>query len=629
MLQDKDASPATTNDSLPPPESATADPFTEIVSLARRASSRSRFMSDMLRCVARYFRSPYAAVHLRYASEVIQDDCHIGPTDPNFWKASLQQFLTESLTEVRSRAKVLRAKSSHTRVAFFSAPVFDPSGPAIGAVALVVAPIDDADVTTSLARLESLSRVASLSVELLESARGGVGASKASAQAQARAALCGTVEELAFAITNELRNKLGGEQVSLGMVSRNRVKIISISGLDEVKKQSPGVVSLLEAMEECYDAGASIVYQRDGGWSSDGARSGYRLHKQWHAAAKGDAVASIPLRTSSKIVAILSIRRRADQPFTSDQVEQIRTRVEPFASALLLTRRANRGLVRHLTDSLDAMVDGLRTPGRVGRKAAAVAAALGVLWFAFGSMDYELAVPAVVTAAEIRHVSAPMNGVLASASVIEGDHVSQGDILCQFDDRDFDQQRAQLLAELTVLERVMDRARADESPFDAQLARAQQELARTKLDIVDRRIQQATLTAPIDGVIVAGDLRKHIGSVLTRGDPLFQIAPLDRWTLELQVPEASSDDLAADLVGSFAGFARPEAIRNFRISRVLAASEVRGTRNVYIAEADIDARGDWMRPGMEGIAKIQVGTRPVRWVALHRVIDYLRIHLWL
>jgi len=175
----------------------------------------------------------------------------------------------------------------------------------------------------------------------------------------------------------------------------------------------------------------------------------------------------------------------------------------------------------------------------------------------------------------------------------------------------------------------MDQARAADAPVEVQLARANRELVQTKLDLIDRRIEQAMVKAPFDGVIVSGDLRALIGSVVTRGDSLFEVAPLDQWTLQLEVPEALSADVEADLLGQFASYARPEDVRNFSVSRVTASAEVRGNSNVYIAEADISAQGDWMRPGMEGIAKLQIGRRPVWWITLHRVIDYVRINLWL
>jgi hypothetical protein len=87
--------------------------------------------------------------------------------------------------------------------------------------------------------------------------------------------------------------------------------------------------------------------------------------------------------------------------------------------------------------------------------------------------------------------------------------------------------------------------------------------------------------------------------------------------------------VVSGLRGAFASYARPEDVREFRVSRVLAGAEVRDSRNVYVAEAEIGALADWMRPGMDGVAKVRIGRRPVWWIALHRVIDYLRINLWL
>ncbi|MFQ5462826.1 MAG: efflux RND transporter periplasmic adaptor subunit, partial [Phycisphaerae bacterium] len=483
----------------------------------------------------------------------------------------------------------------------------------------------------ALAKLDSLTRLTSFSVEFVDAAAQGPASSvsRGDIQARSHASACETTDELAFTITNELRNKLGCEQVALGLVRRRHVRILAISGLDQVRQQSPGVVGLTAAMEECLDAGESIVYQRGGGWSGGGTAKAFRLHKHWHAIAKGDGVASVPLKAHNEITAILSLRQSADRPLTAEHVEQIRKRVEPFAGALQLTERANRGLVRHLRDSIHAAGSSLMEVGHWGRKAVVVGVLVLAGWFAFGTVDYDLAVDAVVTAAETKHITAPFDGVIVAAAAVEGDSIQAGQVLCRFDDRQQGQRRAQLLAELEVWERTMDKARADGQPFEVQLARAKHTLAQAKLDIVERRMEQAVIRAPFAGVVVAGDLRKRIGGVALRGEALFEIAPLDRWTLELHVPDAVSANLSPDLTGVFTSYARADRTRGFRIARVLASAQQRKTANVFIAEADIDGRESWIRPGMEGVARVHIGTKPVWWIALHKVIDYLRINFWL
>jgi len=37
----------------------------------------------------------------------------------------------------------------------------------------------------------------------------------------------------------------------------------------------------------------------------------------------------------------------------------------------------------------------------------------------------------------------------------------------------------------------------------------------------------------------------------------------------------------------------------------------------------------WMRPGMEGIAKIMAGKKHYLWIGFHRLTNWLRMKLWL
>ncbi|MBI4719593.1 MAG: HlyD family efflux transporter periplasmic adaptor subunit [Planctomycetes bacterium] len=625
-------SPAT---SAPPTRS---DTYAELIALCRRGSSPPKFISDALRAIARHFSSPYAEVYVRYASEVLHDDCHFGPTDPGFWKAGLRDFLTDSLTEPLPRAKLLQSRTGDMRIAFLSAPLFDPSGPAIGAVALVLAPVAELNLTAHLATLEAMARLVSCATEFLGSGRPteslpaparGSAAPNADFRALSRAASCESLEELAFALTNDLCNKLGCEQVALGMVRGSTVTVVCLSGLDTVRRQSPGVAALRAAMEECLDAGVPMVSQQEGAWSGDARERTCRLHEQWSKAAHGDAVASIPLQAAGRTVAILSLRRRPDQPFTPGAVDDLRKRVEPFAPALLLARKAGRGVIRHALDSAREGAGALLQPGRRGLKAVTAAAFLLAATFFFGSMPYRVSVPCVVLPAEVRHVAVPFDGILASSRVMAGDRVSRGEVLAELDHRDTDQQRAELLAEQAVLARTMDRARAVNQPVEVQLAAAQQELVRTRLELLERRIEQSALRAPIDGVVIAGDLRKRVGGVVTRGEALFEVAPLGDWTLELHVPEPVSADLATDLNGEFVSYARPDQVRRFRIERVLPDAQVRSNKTVFIAEADVAAVEGELKPGMEGMARLHVGSRRIWWIALHRAFDYLRVNFWL
>ena len=50
---------------------------------------------------------------------------------------------------------------------------------------------------------------------------------------------------------------------------------------------------------------------------------------------------------------------------------------------------------------------------------------------------------------------------------------------------------------------------------------------------------------------------------------------------------------------------------------------------VFEARAGLQsAPADWWRPGMTGIAKIDMGERSLWWIFTHKTSDYLRRKLW-
>ncbi len=126
-----------------------------------------------------------------------------------------------------------------------------------------------------------------------------------------------------------------------------------------------------------------------------------------------------------------------------------------------------------------------------------------------------------------------------------------------------------------------------------------------------------------------GDLRPLVGGRLAQGTLLFEVAPAGAWALELDAPQRVLRDVHPGLRGTFAPAARPEQPQEFILARIGASAEARAGQNVYRLEGPLTTPPDWLRPGMEGVARIHVGPRRVWWVTLHRVVDWLRLHLWL
>lgn len=614
------------------PDNAAAEPSSlhaTIVAIAADCTSRQAFFSDSLKCIASATESPFAAISVQFASDIIEDHHHTGSTDPNFWRATVQDFLTVAIGSGQSRAKLLSSRNSSLQLGLIAVPMHDLDGGVTGGLSLV-ARMNEQDVRARVAMLESVAAL------MMHVARGiqkdhASGAKRAAGQSRAlaKAATCETPEELAFTIANSLRNNLGCEHVAIGMVRGRHVRLLAISGQDEVRGHSPGVLAIQQAMEECLDFGRPIVYQDQHPLSSEGDKVGFCLHKNWHHSAKNAPVGSIPLKIEDRCIAILSIQHKESASFSADVIRQVNETVQPFGAALVLLQRANRGLGRHALDVAGSVQAALTGPKHHGAKIATVMGAALACWLLFGTLEHAVHVPFAIQPSQLRHVSLPYDAVLAKAEKTAGDRVAKGDVLCRLDERELALQRSQRLAELAVAEQEVQRAKATKTPVDARLAETEADLIRAQLAILESRIERATIRSPMDGIVVEGDLRTKVGSVLPQGSPLFQIAPTQGWKLELRVPEAASSDIQPGLSGRFACHARPESSHKFRLSRLQPNAVMRDQQVVFVAEAELENAPAWLRPGMEGVARISVNRRPTWWVLFHSAIDFARLHLWL
>lgn len=608
-----------------PRDDAAGSLYLSLIGRARQSKSPVEFFSGALRAIAEKTNSPYACIEVHQGPESIRDDCHSGAGDPAFWKDRVQRFLTESIAERRTRALLLSARGAELRLGLISVPLFSAQGGHSGALA-IVAPIGESDAREKVAFLESIAALMSYLSGLIGVSADSRNTPAAPGQSLARAATYESLEELAFALTNNLRNRRGLQMVALGVVRGASVRVVSISGLSEVKPRSPGIGVLRSAMEECLDAGRELIAPAP---QDDPERPVPRLQQQWMLQTRGSGVASIPLIAAGKIVAVLSIVQAGDGQLSRADVESMRTTVEAFAAAIVLVERASRGVLRHAVEAIRDVSRKLLGRGFVRLKVGAIATSLLALWLAFGALPYEVAANAILAPAEMRHVSAPFDGILIQANVVAGDRVRAGDLLCALDARDLQLQIGEVDAQKAVNEQELLRALAGGEPVEARIATLNRDLLNARRAALQRRMDAAEIRSPIDGMVVSGDLRSALGATCKQGDPFFQIAPLANWTLQVEVPEWAVDDVAPGLGGRFIPLARSEAARGFRIERVEPSALVRKGANVFIAEAVTDIDPAWMRPGMEGTARVSVGSRPSWWVLLHRAIDVLRVNFWL
>ena len=132
----------------------------------------------------------------------------------------------------------------------------------------------------------------------------------------------------------------------------------------------------------------------------------------------------------------------------------------------------------------------------------------------------------------------------------------------------------------------------------------------------------------MNGVIISGDLSQSLGTPVSRGDTLFEIAPLDSYRVMLKVDERDVRRLSPGQTGQLALIGFPDEYLPFAIERITPIATASEGRNFFAVEAQLKHHPQRLRPGMEGIGKIDIGERKLIWIWSHKLIDWFRLLVW-
>ncbi|MCX5683342.1 MAG: efflux RND transporter periplasmic adaptor subunit, partial [Planctomycetota bacterium] len=172
-------------------------------------------------------------------------------------------------------------------------------------------------------------------------------------------------------------------------------------------------------------------------------------------------------------------------------------------------------------------------------------------------------------------------------------------------------------------------AAAEDKTAEQQIALAQAERIAAQIGLLEHEISQATIISPITGIVVTGDLKRQIGAPFKTGDVLFHVAPLESLRGELAVPEGSIPEVELGQEGELAPTGFPERRIRFVVERINPMSEVVERQNVFKVRVRLVESDQQILPGMEGLAKIDIGPRPYGWIWTRELVNWVRMKLWI
>jgi multidrug resistance efflux pump len=410
---------------------------------------------------------------------------------------------------------------------------------------------------------------------------------------------------------------------SLGWVSYGQIKVVAISHLDRFERNASDTQRIAAALIP------AVILGQEVWWSADESHDDTDALTILAQNLGTNSIALVPIPDAQGISqAVLLLAFAGDaKPRNLDTLQLALELIQPrlsdlYAQSLSIQRRT----LQHLRNATERLFG----PEHALLKLSSILFILLALYLTFGTWYYRVDASAQFNTDATRLISAQFDGRIDQVYATAGDFVEADSLLFSLDTRELLQQRNELSAEITKTSTEMNKFRADGLLAETEIANSRLEQVNAKADRIDSYLAQAVSTAPFDGVIVEGEKKDLIGAPVKKGDRIFRIAKVEGLFVTLMVSEKEMRHIHPQAYGEIALLSQPSYNIPIRVNSVIPVAQVKGQEgNQFMIKADLlEEPQAWWRPGMTGLARIDVGDKNVAWVLTHRVVDRLRLLLW-
>ncbi len=479
----------------------------------------------------------------------------------------------------------------------------------------------------------------------------------------------------AMNLCNELANATGATRVSVGWLKGlqgRTIKVVALSHTEEFDKKQELVVQLEKVMEECYDQEGPVLYLPatkvvptvSAGDSSDTGTAIVPAAKPEAVLPATDAVTrqaavlsrgqgghvvlSLPLRRHADIEGVVTLEFLSADGLTPKLMESLTLAVDLLAPQLFDRHENDRWLATKAGLSARYWAEELVGPRHWVAKLITIGCALllliltnffdlpvaapKVLGWADIRPTYRVTAPLTFAAIDRRSICAPFDGQIGDVFVRPGEPVKKGSKLFSMKT---DEQRKQYLKAYSEALGHKIKAQADAADntklADQKVEQAQADSAMATADYYQLQVDNGTVYAPFDGQILSakGDLSDRQDVEIKQGEELMQFGDPDKLRAELQVADRDIQDVTEGQRGSLATTSEPTRKTGIVVSRVIPLGAPKEGTNVFTVYAAPDKVVAGWRPGMSGEARVDVGKRTWAWIWTHRLVDFVRLKIWM
>lgn len=423
-------------------------------------------------------------------------------------------------------------------------------------------------------------------------------------------------------LVSELTLKFKCDRVAFGEYRDNHCHVLAISNSAEFNENSNLVQRYENVMDEAVEQDTNMIFP------DPDSPLILQAHQDLFDALTTASLCTIPLIHRQKIFGAISLTRKINAPFDDKTInicQQTFSLLTPFLS---LKQEEEKSLLQKTGVAIKKSIVDFLGFKYVKVKLVAISLLTIFLLSSFIKTEFNITSDAALEGKVQRNIAAPIAGFLISSSVKAGDKVAKGDKMATLENTELTLKISKLEGKMQQVRREYRDALASQDMVKVRVVSSQSNQIAAEKELAVERLKQTHLYAPFDGVVIEGDLSKKIGVPLERGVTLFKIAPLAGYRVILKVDERSISYIKQGQTGELTLTSMPNMKLPLTIRSITAIANAEDGDNIFRVEASLDKATTSLRPGMEGIGKINAGRATLLWIWTHDMVDRVKLWYW-
>lgn len=293
----------------------------------------------------------------------------------------------------------------------------------------------------------------------------------------------------------------------------------------------------------------------------------------------------------------------------SDSTKELGSTIEHF----LQTEQLTAGLVGWFGQSLYHKQLGQSFINKKQCSVLLTLLVLGILFLGWLPVSFTVTGKCVLEPRQTRFVVAQFDAVLKRVYKLPGTTVTKGELLAEFDERAIELEISSLLADIQKTRKMQDVHTAAGKAAMSQMTALERRGLEEKLQLYRDRLSKLSIHSPVDGIVISENMERVEGSPISRGQGLFEIAPLKTMIVEAHVVQEDIGYVQEDAATNITLESFPGKSWQSVVHTIFPRADLRGGQNVFLVESLLENSDNIFRPGMRGELKITAGKKPLAW----------------